>query len=218
MPGAWRIRMRELDPRELIELTSRTGHHEPCRHNGRRPAPASAVLVDVSGQVRPIDMPLELEQARVDRRQQPAAWAPEPTRKRDHRDTGPSPLVERISRLLQPWRGAKFGNLITQLSLDRGEEARLGQHLLVRVVPRIEASHHDREVRQVDRRPDAECVHQLAWSNRTDARRLLPLHRHDGASSTPPSGGTSSSISGGAGPPSPETTRAPEPLNVPHRG
>ena len=87
--------MHELYPGEIVQVASRAGDQEPSGNSSGRFALLSANPVDVPAAILPIEVQLQLEQAGLDRGQQPAVRTEKPARERSDRDADIGRLVER---------------------------------------------------------------------------------------------------------------------------
>ena len=90
--------MDELDPREVVEVPVLAGDEEPGRDHRGRLALLVADPVDVAAPVLAVRVEPQLEQARLDRGQQPAVGADLPAGKRGDRDADVRRVVEGAGR------------------------------------------------------------------------------------------------------------------------
>src|SRR5262245_61927912 len=97
--------------------------------------------MDVSSQVWPVRVGLQLEHSARDWAQLAAARASEPARKRCNRNANTRPFVEWVPSALHVGRQSKLRYLLAQQAAHRAEETKLADRFGVGRVPVVEPEH-----------------------------------------------------------------------------
>ena len=166
--------MDEVVPREVVEVAIAAGQEETRRNGigifrGLVTLGATAPLVDEAGSLRAEAVFLDLEQPRVEGRQQAAFHAAHPARERTDGDADVRLRRPRIDEfaLLERWH-AQVLHLRAENLADGGEQARLGDGLAAILFPLVDAQRHHREARQIDQRARPVCPEQLTGADFPD--------------------------------------------------
>ena len=170
----------EVDPGEVVEVAVLAGHDEAGGDGGGELARDAAVLVDVLHPVGPVGVGLQDELVAAQRGQAAAAGAEHPPGERGHRHPHVGLLLERVRavRVGHDGRRTQGVDLGPEDVADRRQEPLLGQLPVVAVGPVLQPHDHDRDVRQIDDRADAERREHLAGPQLADPRLVTPLaHR-----------------------------------------
>ena len=92
------IAMHKADPGKVIQVTIFTCHEKASRHNGWWCTCRGAVCMDIARLVRPVEICLELKQARIQGGQGATTRTKHPTGKGCDGHTNAGTLIERIRR------------------------------------------------------------------------------------------------------------------------
>src|SRR5258708_1860985 len=149
----------EVDPGKIVEVPVFTSGQETRGNHRRRGACRGTVHVHIARLVWPVEIGLELEEARVQRCQRTAARAEHPARESRYRNAYGGAVIKGVGR--SSWRLWRFGwreeprHLRAQDGLNCLQEALFTDQRGIGMFPIVKPHHNGRDVGKIDNGADA---------------------------------------------------------------